>query len=304
MPVRYCALLLSLLVSTPALAQTTYKLYYLGGQSNMVGHGHVGQLVEEMRAKSDRVMIFHGQTALDDDPAGGIGRWAPLRPGHGAGFQTDGASNSYSNRFGPELTFGQAMAESPGGQHIAIVKYALGGSGLAPGVGFGSWYPDYEENTGRNQYDHALTTIQNAFGHADINGDGTPDRLVPAGIIWMQGESDAFESQAVADAYGANLRRLMGLLRAALRVDDLPVVLGRITDSGMAEDGMVMDYIGTVQAAQAAFAESDPCATLVTGTDDFDYLRDGWHYDSDGFIRLGKAFAEAAIELANTCPQD
>ena len=143
--------------------------------------------------------------------------------------------------------------------------------------------------------------MRNAFAHADIDGDGVADRLVPSGIVWMQGEADAYDSQAAADEYRANIERLMGLLRAALRVDDLPVVIGKITDSGMADDGTVMDYIGTVQNAQADFVREDPCAAYVTVTDDLGYLDDGWHYDTQGFVRLGTAFADAMIELETDC---
>ncbi|NND37147.1 MAG: hypothetical protein HKN81_08425, partial [Gammaproteobacteria bacterium] len=155
-----------------------------------------------------------------------------------------------------------------------------------------------------NQYDHALKTFRNAFTQTDIDGDGVADRLVPCGIVWMQGEADAYQSQAAADEYRANIERLMGLLRAALRVDDLPVVIGKITDSGMADDGSVMDYIGTVQQAQQDFVGDDPCAAYVTVTDDLGYLDDAWHYDTDGFIRMGTAFAEAMIELEEECAPD
>ncbi len=72
----------------------------------------------------------------------------------------------------------------------------------------------------------------------------------------------------------------MELLRAALRVDDLPVVIGKITDSGMSDDGTVMDYIDTVQKAQQDFVANDECAAYVTVTDDLSYLDDGWHYDT------------------------
>ena len=120
----------------------------------------------------------------------------------------------------------------------------------------------------------------------------------------MQGEADAYDSQASADAYEANLTRMMNLLRAALRVDDLPVVIGKITDSGMSEDGTVMDYIGTVQAAQKAFVDSDACAAYVTVTDNLGYIEDGWHYDSDGFVRMGTAFAKAMVTLQTQCGFD
>ncbi|MEL7450458.1 MAG: sialate O-acetylesterase, partial [Pseudomonadota bacterium] len=224
-----------------------------------------------------------------------------LKPVPKPGCKSDGVTNTPSNRFGPELLFGQTMVKQSGEENIAIVKYALGGSGLAQGVGYGNWHPDFSDGAGLNQYDHALKTLRNALGHSDINGDGFADRLVPSGIVWMQGEADAYDSQAAADDYRANLERLMGLLRAAMRVDDLPLVIGKITDSGMSDDGSVMDYIETVQKAQLDFVNSDSCAQYVTVTDGLSYLPDGWHYDTDGFIRMGTAFAEAMIELEERC---
>ena len=224
-----------------------------------------------------------------------------MTPGFGTGFRTDGKKNRLSDRFGPELLFGQTLSSRNADADIAIVKYALGGSGLSIGVGYGNWHPDFAEGEGLNQYDNALKTLRGASAVGDIDGDGVADRLIPAGIVWMQGEADAFDSQAAADAYGANLARLMDLLRAAMRVDDLPVVIGKVTDSGMADDGSVMDYIGTVQQAQQAFVDADECAAYVTVTEEIGYLDDAWHYDSDGFVRLGTAFADAMMELERTC---
>ena len=278
-----------------------YKLYYLGGQSNMDGYGYVEELPEELQGPVPNVMIFTGQAALDNEAHGGVGLWEPLQPGHGTGFTTDGNENTRSDRFGPELTFGHTLAGLDPGSKVALVKYSLGGSGLADGVGYGNWYPDFADGQGVNQYDHALTTLRNALNHVDIDGDGAPDRLVPSGIVWMQGEADAYQSRQAADAYEANLKRLMDLLRAALRVDDLPVVIGKITDSGMADDGSVMDYIETVQDAQRAFVGSDACAAYVTVTEDIPHSDDAWHYRSDGYIAMGTAFAEAMQQLETDC---
>ncbi len=280
---------------------TNYRLYFLGGQSNMEGFGYSAELPANTAVVSDRVMIFTGQMALDNEHHAGVGVWQPLQPGFGTGFRTDGKANRLSDRFGPELLFGKTLAANAPGTRIAIIKYALGGSGLADGVGFGNWHPDFSEGAGLNQYDHALKTLQSAFAVADIDGDGAPDRLIPSGIVWMQGEADAYDSQAAADQYRANIERLMDLLRAALRVDDLPVVIGKITDSGMSEDGSVMDYIGTVQEAQQDFVANDECAAYVSVTDDLSYLDDGWHYDTEGFVQLGTAFAHAMAELEETC---
>ncbi len=299
--IRYTIVLIASILLPVTGQATDYKLYFLGGQSNMDGYGFNEELPAEARVASDRVMIFTGQLAFDNETHGGVGNWQSLAPGFGTGFRTDGSENTLSDRFGPELLFGQTLAASDADANIAIVKYAAGGTGLALGVGYGNWHPDFDDGLGLNQYDNALTTLREAFFVSDIDGDGVDDRLVPAGIVWMQGEADAGASQAAADAYLANLTRMMGLLRAAMRVDDLPVVIGKITDSGMAEDGTVMDYIGTVQDAQQAFVDNDDCAAYVTVTDELGYLDAAWHYDSDGFVRLGKAFADAMMALEEEC---
>ena len=116
----------------------------------------------------------------------------------------------------------------------------------------------------------------------------------------MQGESDAAFSEAVAHRYEANLRRLMDLFRAALRVDDLPVVIGRISESGRDEDGIVWTHGDIVRAAQERYTRGDACAALVTHTDRYAYS-DPWHYDAAGFIDLGFRMAEAMADLEARC---
>lgn len=293
-----------LAVSGPAPAQepTEYSLYYLGGQSNMEGFGFNTELHADWPAEVGAVMIFTGRMAADNESGGGVGAWEVLRPGHGKGFITDGRTNTLSDRFGPELAFGRRLTQLRPGKPIAIIKYSRGGTSLQAGAsGYGTWAPDFDDGPGLNQYDHALNTIRNALSAGDIDGDGRQDVLVPSGIVWMQGESDAYHSRESAEAYRHNLRRMMDLLRAALRADDLPVVIGRITDSGQDEDGLVMDYIEIVQRAQSDYAASDRCASLVSVTDDLGYLEDGWHYDSEGYLRLGAAFADAVHALEAAC---
>jgi hypothetical protein len=280
---------------------TTYRLYFLGGQSNMVGYGRVSELPADMIHAADRVMIFEGRTAPDGDRNAGVGLWAPLQPGYGYGFQTEDDYLVLSERFGPELSFGHALASKLPDERIALVKYAFGGSGLAPGVGTGSWHPTDKNGNQINQFDHALRTLDNALSKSDIDGDGVRDRLVPAGVIWMQGESDANHSLASAEAYEANLGHLVSSLRLAFNNENLPVVIGKITDSGMADDGLVMDHVEKVQQAQASYTDLDLCAELVSVTDALNHLDDAWHYDSDGFIQLGEAFAQAVLRLEDTC---
>lgn len=267
----------------------------------MVGYGKAEKLPDELHQGVDRVMIFRGRSAFDGENHGGAGVWAPLTPGYGHGFDTDGRAVKLSDQFGPELSFGATLSYAQPDTGIAIVKYALGGSGLGSGVGLGSWHPTDKNGHGINQFDHALRTLHNAFSERDIDGDGIRDRLVPAGIIWMQGEADANQDLEIAAAYEENLSLFVESLRIALKDDDLPVVIGKITDSGMADDGSVMDYIEYVQLGQAAFATSDHCADLVTVTDGLNYRDDAWHYDTEGFLRLGEAFAHSILRLEEDC---
>jgi len=277
---------------------TTYRVYLLAGQSNMDGYGRCEELSAEQEEALEGAVIFHGDPAPDGSAKGGLGLWAPLRPGHGRGFRSDGESNRYSNAFGLELTFARTLQELQPGSPIALVKYSRGGTSIHADAagGFGCWEPDWEggEGAGKglNQYDHCLATLRTALAARDVDGDGVEDRLVPAGILWMQGESDAFYSPEIAGQYEANLKRLMDLLRAALRQDDLPVVIGRISDSGASKGKSVWPHGEVVRAAQAAFVEADGSAALVTSTDGYAYS-DPWHYDTAGFLDLGVRFAEA-----------
>lgn len=276
----------------------TIRVFYLGGQSNMEGFGYNKDLPKELNKEFKDIYIFHGNSAVDGDTSGGLGYWSVLKPGHGIGFKTDGKTNQYSDRFGIELSFAKRMQELYPNDKIALIKYARNGSGidsLAAGS-FGSWEADFNGKGGINQYDHYLTTIKNALKVKDINNDGKEDVLVPSGILWMQGESDADKTEAIALRYYDNLKRLMDLMRASLLTDDLPVVIGKISDSFNDADGKVWDYGDLVQYAQEKFARTDGNAAIVRTTKFYKYS-DKWHYDSAGFIDFGKQFAEELRKL-------
>ena len=72
---------------------------------------------------------------------------------------------------------------------------------MFPGAGYGDWYPNQKR---RNHFEYALATIENAPQVADINRDGRLDKLIPFGIIWMQGEYDAEHSKEASEPYYDN----------------------------------------------------------------------------------------------------
>jgi hypothetical protein len=290
--------LLPALVMSQQIEKDTIRLFYLGGQSNMDGYGYNKELPTSLKGDFKNVWIFHGNPAPDENPTGGSGEWDVLKPGHGVGFSGYQSKNKLSNRFGIELSFVKKLQELYPNEKIAIIKYSRGGSSidsLAAG-NFGSWEPDFNGKTGINQYDHLLKTVRSAISVKDINGDGTEDYLLPMGIIWMQGESDSDKTEEIANKYYSHLKRLMDLIRASLHTDDLPVVIGKISDSHNDDDGKVWDYGELVQYAQEKYVKTDKNAAIVRSTRNYKYS-DRWHYNSEGYIDLGKEFAEAVYQL-------
>ncbi len=274
------------------------KVFFLGGQSNMDGFGYNTDLPGSLNITFENVWIFHGNPVGDDQPDGGLGKWDLLKPGHGTGFSSDGINNNLSQRFGVELSFAKRLQDLYPGEKIVIIKYSRGGSSidsLAAGR-FGSWEADYQGTTGINQYDNFLTTVNKALFSADFDRDGKVDRLIPGGIIWMQGEADADFTEEIANRYYFNLKRLMDLIRASFHTDDLPVVLGKISDSWNEEDGKVWEHGELVQYAQEKYAITDGNAAIVRSTRYYKYS-DPWHYDSEGYIDLGIKFADAVYQL-------
>jgi len=293
-----CSFILSLASFAQKESGSTFLLFYLGGQSNMDGFGYSNQLPDSLKEDFEDVWIFHGNPAPDGDATGGLGVWSRLRPGHGTGFASDGNINIYSDRFGIELALAASLSNRYPDYPIALIKYSRGGTSidsLATG-NFGNWEPDWQQLNGINQYDHFLKTMQGALTTQDINRDGKPDKLIPMGICWMQGESDGAFNETIADRYYSNLKRLMDLIRAAMHRDDLPVVIGKISDSWNADDGKVWDYGELIQYAQEKYARTDPAAAIIRDTRYYKYS-DPWHYDSEGYIRLGIRFAEELIKL-------
>lgn len=286
-----------LLVISFSITAKEYKVFFLGGQSNMAGFGFVNELPDSLNKKLDGIYIFHGNIADDNSPVDGKGIWSQLQPGHGQGFKHIDGKNVYSDRFGLELTFGLTLNNLFPKDNIALIKYCKGGTSLdkiAPS--YGTWDPDYNDSTGFNQYDNFLATLNNAFSDNDIDGDGEVDKLVPSGIIWMQGESDAYVKDS-APLYFENLSTLAKLIRAAFRNNDLPIVIGKIADSGIKYNKQKVHIaLEIVQTAQDLFVLTDKNAALVNSTLSYDFL-DRFHYNTEGYIDLGKQFAYSVYNL-------
>jgi hypothetical protein len=85
---KQLSILIALIMVISAGVQAKkYKVFYLGGQSNMDGFGYNNQLPKELNKPVDGVYIFHGNNTRDSFELGGQGVWEVLKPGHGTGHE-------------------------------------------------------------------------------------------------------------------------------------------------------------------------------------------------------------------------
>lgn len=276
----------------------TVHVYILAGQSNMDGLGLVSELPDEYKNPIAGVFIYNPNRKNDQEAIEDEGFWSLLTPGHGSGYSFDSTGSRYSDKFGLELSFARTLLKEDPDQSIAIFKYAKGGASIHPDAAgnYGSWTPDFEIGNGINQWDHFEHHFKRAMGIRDIDGDGKPEILKPAGILWLQGESDAVFTEAIARQYEDNLKNLMTRMRILSNDPSLPIVIARISESMQGPNGILLTYGDIVREAQASFARADQNASYVDAPAQHGWS-DPWHYDSKTYLDLGVLCAESILKL-------
>jgi Carbohydrate esterase, sialic acid-specific acetylesterase len=230
-----------------------YKVFLLGGQSNMLGRAPSSGLptspVNFQLPQAD-VLFYYGSTLTT------------LRPGSGREL----------TEFGPEVTFGRAIADAMPSENIAIIKYAAGGTAL---------YNDWAPGTGGN-YTAFRNTVTS--GLAALQAAGHTSEIV--GMLWHQGESDAIEKQQAL--YQSNLTAFIADVRSRYGAN-LPFLIGEIRRSSAPFD--------TVADAQIAVADADAKAVFVPANDLS--FSDLYHFDAPSQVTLGQRFANAFLSLVS-----
>ncbi len=237
------------------------KTFILSGQSNMDGYGNPEDLPE------------HLQPPLEDLPFFVDSEWGPMRV--------------ENNRHGVEISFARAMAEAWPDERIEIVKYAVGGTGLL------AWDPYWTWDEAKQTADEQRGPLYHVWmSEVDLAHALSGEELEIAGMLWMQGESDALV-EGPSEVYYENFKEFIETVRHDLGEPDLPFVFGRISQAA------VWSHQENVRAAQAQAERDIPFVRMVS-TDDLPFNDDRIHYNSQGLVTLGERFAEAFLETYET----
>jgi hypothetical protein len=217
------------LTTWPYEPGSTVKLFVLAGHRNMEGER---AFVQELKAaKSAALRKDDADIAFKYSLGGGYkvsNGWEPLGP---AGFY---------DTFGPELSFGAALARKQPG-NIAIAKFTHSGSQIV------DWTPAGSEAKSRNLYPSFLAFVREAM--QELTDRGHTVEL--AGIFYHLGENDMaygpFRQQA-----GENLAAFVAQSRADL---GLPALDWYVSQQPPADDDDVKAIDVTAELAQLAAAD-------------------------------------------------
>lgn len=177
--------------SEPPTPPGLARVFFMAGQSNMLGYGISSELTAPYNEDFPAVRYWNGAN------------WVNLRTGFGRA--TD---------FGPEIYFGHTLNEALPTDTIYLVKFAVGGTSL-----WNHWKP----NTG---VWHTEFVSRATGALARLEADGVNYEV--SAMLWMQGESDADENRGAF--YEANLRGFITDMRTRFGISDLPFYLGRVRD--------------------------------------------------------------------------
>ncbi len=261
-------LCLSLLAASIAFSAThakaAVKIFLIGGQSNAAGvgaHSTDDPIPPPYDVPQTDVKIWNAST----------GGWSDLQLGFG----------NVSTQFGPEITFGDNIKDLYPDDEIYLVKHAISSTDL---------HVEWKPNAPKGHMYNTLTARTNA-AIANLSAAGKSPEV--AGMIWMQGESDAYDP-AFAPHYRDNLINFVQTVRSdysAYSASNMRFVAGRIL--AIPEYGTPEDNAMVRAAIESAGDVNQP--TYVDNyswinTDDLQRAYWG-HYGTQGQLDLGARFA-------------
>ena len=175
------------------------------------------------------------------------------------------------SKFGPSISFASTILESTSSQAVGIVNVARGGTALR------HWTKDYADNS---LYQNTLKRALAASTQGQIKG-----------LLFFQGEKDAdMDSSGHFQDWHEVFEIFVADLRKDLKLDSLPVIYAQI---GKGNHPLWEEVKNSQEKVGLPFAG-------MIRTDDLDYKEGSIHFNSEGYIEIGKRFAHTYIDLVNS----
>jgi hypothetical protein len=236
----------------PVSLQAKELVFILAGQSNMMGQGTASELSTQYQNAPSNVSFYYN------------------------GYKTSLNRFKY---FGPEIGFAHEISRYFPNTQIKLIKFAVGGTSMF------AWDPKWNASKASSTRNASAGPLfKKLIKTAKIQFNSTNDKL--AGILWMQGETDAKYPNA-AKQYAGNLNRFVTALRTELKSPDALFLMGSINPPLQ-----LFPATSIVQHAQKVAASQVRNLRLVR-TDDLAKRNDHLHYNTSGQLELGKRFARA-----------
>jgi hypothetical protein len=259
-------LLLVLFTSVSAIyaSEPTY-VFLLGGQSNMSGMTGTSSLPADLKGKQQNVKIYLNPSM--DGNTSSKGKWLTLETGFGFS----------GTQFGPELSFAATLTKKYPTIKLALYKSSVAGTDLDK-----QWRPPSSGGTVGTLYSSFVKELKAAMISLKSS---TTDSIIIKGMLWMQGESDAMNT-SMANNYEKNLKNLIEDIRKEVAVPDMPFIAANI------------DEQTTWTSYKIVNTAMNNLTTKMTNVITFPtkgFKTDKIHYQNEGMIALGDAFANAII---------
>ncbi len=205
-------------------------------------------------------------------------------------FILSGQSNMVG--MNPEASFTPLIAKTFGKEHIIVVKKAFNGASIRSWVKANHEFPPplggRVPKVRGDLYKPFMDVVKLA-----IKGE----KLKTVTFVWMQGESDLNNR-----AYAIYLRELLKQIREDVGFNEINVVLGRISDNGL-DQKKRLEGRKRMRRVQVGFAKSYARGAWVD-TDDLNdekqkdgSIHHGLHYTKQGYVVLGRRFAQTSVNL-------
>jgi hypothetical protein len=255
---------LALMLSTSAHADH-YKVFLLGGQSNMQGNNAlINQLPPALQPPQDDVLLYSGTNSA--------AFFGSLQVGAG-------------NNFGPEISFGRTIADGRPYDRFCLIKFAQGATNL-----HSNWDP--ASGSVYTEFNRTVT-----YGLEALTKAGHTYEIV--GMLWTQGENDVQDGRTTAQ-YEADLNEFIADIRTRYG-SGVKFFISRLSDN---QTWRPASEINEIRTAQDNVAAADPLSYLID-TDGFEMRNDNLHFEETGYVAIGEAFGQSylnSLPVDSTAP--